>query len=228
MRQLPLGVRLRDRAEFASYVGATNPEGVRHLVAVADGEQTGAVWLHGPSGAGKTHLLQATCARAARRVRSGYVPVMQFQRADPSVLTEWRDLDCLCIDDVGWIAGKPAWERALFSLYRDFDERGAPLIVAANEAPADLAWTLKDIGSRWSASHIFRLQELDEAGRLEALQLRARLRGMDLPDETIRYLQRRYPRDMQTLYNLLDTLDDAALSAQRRLTVPFVREVLGE
>jgi DnaA family protein len=49
-----------------------------------------------------------------------------------------------------------------------------------------------------------------------------------LPDETARWLQRRYPRDMHTLHNLLDTLDEAALVAQRRLTVPFIRSVLRE
>jgi DnaA family protein len=58
------------------------------------------------------------------------------------------------------------------------------------------------------------------------LQLRARLRGLELPEETWQWLQRRVPRDMRTLYELLDTLDEAALSAQRRLTVPFIREVL--
>ena len=58
-------------------------------------------------------------------------------------------------------------------------------------------------------------------------QLRARLRGFELPQETSRWLQRRFPRDMRRLYDLLDTLDEAALAAQRRLTVPFIREVLG-
>ena len=67
---------------------------------------------------------------------------------------------------------------------------------------------------------------LDEAGQQAALQLRARLRGFELPEETSRWLQRRYPRDMRKLYERLDTLDEAALVAQRRLTVPFIREVL--
>ncbi len=60
-----------------------------------------------------------------------------------------------------------------------------------------------------------------------ALQLRARLRGLELPLETWQWLQRRLPRDMRTLYQVLDTLDEASLAAQRRLTVPFIREVLG-
>jgi len=72
------------------------------------------------------------------------------------------------------------------------------------------------------------LRPLDEAGEHEALRRRAAQRGLDLPDETTRYLLRRFPRDMRTLGKLLDEIDVAALSAQRRLTVPFVREILGE
>ena len=75
---------------------------------------------------------------------------------------------------------------------------------------------------------MFQLRVLDEHEQQAALQLRAQLRGFELPEETSRWLQRRFPRDMRTLYELLDTLDEAALVAQRRLTVPFIREVLGE
>jgi DnaA family protein len=69
---------------------------------------------------------------------------------------------------------------------------------------------------------------LDEEEQREALKLRAHVRGVELTDETARWLQRRFPRDMHTLYNLLDTLDEASLVAQRRLTVPFIRSVLKE
>jgi len=58
------------------------------------------------------------------------------------------------------------------------------------------------------------------------LQTRARLRGLELPEETAVYLQRHYPRDMNSLMGLLDTLDLASLAEQRRLTVPFIRAVL--
>jgi DnaA family protein len=73
---------------------------------------------------------------------------------------------------------------------------------------------------------VFQLRVLDESEQQAALQLRARLRGFELPMETLQWLQRRFPRDMRRLYALLDTLDEAALAAQRRLTVPFIREVL--
>ena len=73
---------------------------------------------------------------------------------------------------------------------------------------------------------MLQLRVLDEREQQQALQLRARVRGFELPDETLQWLQRRFPRDMASLYELLDTLDEAALTAQRRLTVPFIREVL--
>lgn len=227
MQQLPLGVRLRDRASLESFVPAANPEAVRHVTMLATGGRAGCAWLHGPAGSGKTHLLQAACARAAGVGRAGYIPLGEFAAGAAQVLDGWTDLDLVCVDDAQKVAGRRSWDEALFRLYRNIEERSARLIVAASEPPGALVWSLPDIASRFAAAPVFALQPLDEAGRLEALRLRARLRGVDLPDETVRFLQRRFPRDMQTLYRLLDTLDDAALAAQRRLTVPFVREVLG-
>jgi DnaA family protein len=70
------------------------------------------------------------------------------------------------------------------------------------------------------------LQPLEEPEQIAALQLRAQLRGLELPDETAQFMLRRLPRDMAHLYDFLDQLDQASLIAQRRLTVPFVKEVL--
>jgi len=75
---------------------------------------------------------------------------------------------------------------------------------------------------------VFRLEPLDDEDRILALRLRAGHRGLELPDETARYLLRRLPRDMRALCEWLDRLDIASLAAQKRLTVPFVRGVLGE
>ena len=73
---------------------------------------------------------------------------------------------------------------------------------------------------------IFQVLPLGEDDRVLALQLRARHRGLDLPDDTARYLLSRSRRDMASLYRLLDKLDLEALRAKRRLTIPFVKEVM--
>ncbi len=228
MRQLPLGVALQDRAVFASFFAGANLQAVEHVRALAGGAVTGVAWLAGGAGTGKTHLLQAVCALAGAARRAAYVPLGELGALGSGVIDGLRDIECLCLDDVHAVLGDAHWERALFALYCALHERGGCLIAAALAPPALLEWTLPDLASRFAASAVFQLRALDEAEQREALRLRAHLRGFELPEETARYMQRRFPRDMRTLYNLLDTLDAAALVAQRRLTVPFIRSVLQE
>lgn len=225
MQQLPLGVRLADRAVFESFLPARNGEALAHARRAAAAE-SGLSWFCGPRGAGKTHLLQAICAAAGGARRAGYVPVAQCANLGVGLLGGLPELDCLALDDLEAVLGDIEWERALFTLVREFAERGGVLVLAADVPPALIRWALADLGSRCSAAAVFQLRALDEAEQQEALRLRARLRGLELPQETSRWLQRRFPRDMRRLYELLDTLDEAALAAQRRLTVPFIREVL--
>jgi DnaA family protein len=227
MQQLPLGVRLPDRAVFASFLTARNGQAVEHLRQVADGQVAGTTWLCGPQGAGKSHLLQAVCAQASSRMSAAYVPLRELGKLGVGVLDGLRQLECLCLDDLDEVAGQLEWERELFGLWREIEESGGRLVTAAQSPPALVQWALPDMGSRFSASAVFQVRVLDEVEQQAALQLRARLRGIELPEETSRWLQRHYPRDMRRLYELLDTLDEAALVAQRRLTVPFIREVLG-
>jgi DnaA-homolog protein len=227
MEQLPLGVRLPDRAVFESFWPARNEQAVEHLRQVASAAVSGATWLCGPHGVGKTHLLQAAYVQANTTTRAGYVPLRELGQLGIGVLEGLRQFGCLCLDDVDEVIGQLEWERALFGVLREIEENGGRLVTAAAVPPALLQWALPDLGSRLSASAIFQLRLLDETEQQAALQLRARLRGLELPEETSRWLQRRYPRDMNKLYELLDTLDEAALAAQRRLTVPFIREVLG-
>jgi len=85
---------------------------------------------------------------------------------------------------------------------------------------------LRDLASRLAGGLVLTLQALTEPEQISALQLRAKLRGFDLPDETAAYMLRRLPRDMTSLYKRLDELDEASLVAQRRLTIPFVRGVI--
>jgi DnaA family protein len=136
-------------------------------------------------------------------------------------------LPLLCLDDLDRVVGALPWEQALFTLWHDIHEAQGRLLVAAAAPPARLPFALPDLASRLAAVPVFQLRALDEAEQQEALQLRARMRGVELPAEVSRWLQRHFPRDMHRLYALLDTLDEAALVAQRRLTVPFIREVLG-
>jgi DnaA family protein len=226
MRQIPLGLRLPDRAIFTNFLPARNAQALEHARRVASGGQPGLTWLCGPAGAGKTHILQAVCAAASECMRAGYVPLAELAPLGVGVL-EGLDLQCLCLDDIDAVVGNAAWERAIFGLLHEAEEGGRGLVLAARAPPALVPWALPDLGSRCAAGTVFQLRVLDESEQQVALQLRARVRGFELPEETLQWLQRRFPRDMRALYELLDTLDEAARAAQRRLTIPFIREVLG-
>ena len=227
MRQLPLAVRLRERATFDSFIAGDNAELLLRLQAMAVGA-SGVCWIWGGAGSGRSHLLQAVCAAVPAPRRAAYLPLRQFEHIDADWLEGWGAFECLCIDDLPLALGDAGRERALFNLFREREERGAPLVVSADAPPAAQRWVLADIASRFGGSAVFQLHALDEAGQGEALRRRAALRGVELPEETLRWVQRRWPRDMRALCELLDTLDDAALAAQRRLTVPFIRQVVGD
>lgn len=227
--QLLLGVRLRDGSVFASYHAGRNGPVKATLLALRPGEPPTCVYLHGPAGAGKTHLLQAVCAQAGSGGASAaYVPLAELIGMGPEVLAGCGDLACVCVDDVETIAGRRDWEMALFGLHRQLDEHRGRLVVAATQAPANSGIALADLRSRLGGGLVLTVQPLDEPERIAALQLRAHLRGFELPDDTAQYLLRRLPRDMASLCNFLDELDEASLVAQRRLTVPFVKQVMRE
>jgi DnaA-homolog protein len=226
MRQLTLGVQLKERATFASFLTARNVELVAHLRHVAATTPAGSTWLAGPHTAGKSHLLQAVCAATPASRRAAYLPLESLLPFGPASIEGAEQLDVACFDDVQTVAGLDDWEHRLFSLWHLAQERGATLLFAARENPAQVSFGLADLKSRLASSPVFAVRELNEDEQLQALQLRAHLRGFELPAETARYLQRRFPRDMRSLCEVLDTLDDAAFVAQRRITVPFIREIL--
>lgn len=219
MRQLALGVRLRDDATFASFVTGENGELVAAL-----GAGGPHLWLWGAPGCGKTHLLQAACTAAGGP--AAYLPLGRAALLPPQALAGYEAARLLCLDDADAVAGDGDWERALFGLFNACADLRTRLVFAARAAPRSLPWVLEDWRSRAAACVVYQVRELDEAGRVEALRRRAALRGIELPPETVDYLMKRTARDLRSLITVLDALDEASLAAQRRLTVPFIRAAL--
>jgi DnaA-homolog protein len=225
VRQLALGVRLRAHAVFASFSTGLNAE----ILSALQGSNRDPLWIWGNSGSGKTHLLQAVCAAAdtpATGAPAAYLPLDRSAALPPGALLGFESCRVLCLDDVDRVAGDLEWERALFRLFNEASDLHSRLIFASNAAPRQIDWRLDDWRSRASACVVYQVRELDEAGRAEALRLRAAQRGLQLPPETSDYLLKRMPRDLRSLFEILDELDEASLVAQRRLTIPFIRDAL--
>ena len=184
------------------------------------------LWLWGRAGSGKTHLLQATCAAAGERGEpAAYIDLATAP--GPAMLDGCESLATVCLDALDAVAADPEWNAALFRLYTLLQDGQGRLVVASRSPPAGVALTLPDLRSRLLAASVHQLAELDDAGQCAALRLRAAARGLELSEDAALYLVHRLPRDMHSLFDVLERLDQASLVAQRRLTIPFLRAAAG-
>ena len=225
--QLLLGVRLRDSSVFASFYAGRNQSVVDQLRTIDTAPAATCIFLQGAAATGKTHLLQALCADAAGRgLVAAYLPMRDLTSIGPEMLSGWGESDFVCVDDIEEVASQRAWNLALFGLHQQLEERRARLIVASRLVPSALQMSLRDLASRLAGGLVLTLHSLDDEEQIRALQLRAQLRGFELPVDTAQLMLNRLPRDMSSLCGFLDRLDEASLVEQRRLTPRFVREVM--
>ncbi len=145
----------------------------------------------------------------------------------PDVLEGMEQLALVCIDNIECIAGDHEWEVAMFNLYnRILEHNHTSLLITGDRPPRQLALTLPDLASRLDWGQIYKLHPLSDDDKLQAMQLRAKLRGFELPEDVGTFLFRRLDREMRSLFHALDQLDRASITAQRKLTIPFVKEIL--
>lgn len=223
MAQLPLSLALPDHASFATFVAGRSAAALEHVSRVAAGRPD-TLWLWGARGSGKTHLLQAACRAAGEGSRRAMY--VDLTAAVPAMLADLDQIDVLALDGVHAIAGLAEWERPLFAILNGFLGGAGGLLLAAELAPSQCRFSLPDLASRAAGAVTYRLGPLDDAELALALQGHAVARGLDLDAAAAEFLVKRVDRDMTTLVGWLERLDRAALTAQRRLTVPFIRERL--
>lgn len=225
--QLTLGLSLKDEATFENFYLGKNAEIINQLKKTVKGDGEKIVYLCGARGQGCSHLLQACCHDASQQqITSVYLPLANLISLSPEILKGLESLALICVDDIHVIAGNKEWEEAFFHLYnRVYDAKGS-MIIAAHDLPKAIHLTLPDLISRLAWGIIYQLHHLTDTEKLSVLMMRANRRGISLSEEVGKYILTHCPRHMGTLFAALDALDKASLAAQRRLTIPFVKEVL--
>lgn len=225
MKQMALDIVLAPAPTLAGFVPAGNAAALAHLRLWCEGRTRSPVpiYLWGPAGTGKTHLL-----RAAHQALAGQ-----------GVVTGWLDAEAAL-----HTAFDPAWDAVLLDDVHDYglelqqtafnwfvnaiapaDGRPRAVLAAGRVPPADLPLR-EDLRTRLGWGHVFELHPLpDEQGRA-ALRQAAAARGISLSDEVIDYVLARFSRDLGSLMLLLDHLDRYALQTQRPITVPLIRSML--
>jgi len=222
--QLPLQLNLHEVYRFDNFYFA-QAELASALTELCQTESVSFVYLWGEASSGKSHLLMATAEKSAQNTL--YLPLAELvQSASPEVLESVEQLDLLCIDNLEAIAEHREWQEALFHCFNRLQDSGCKLLVAARQNPATIALTLPDLRSRMATALIYQLESLNDDKKQQALIIQAQARGLDLPSEVANYVLRHHSRDMQVLMTLLQQLDKASMVEKRRLTIPFVRQVL--
>jgi DnaA family protein len=225
MSQLPLELRLDRFARFASFVASSNRSLMTHLKSCAAGSRSELLWIWGSAGSGRTHLAQALCTEAGEAGRRAMYIALE-KETEPAVVANLDRLDVVALDGVDRVAPLPAWQEPLFALLNSYYRGRGVLLMTADQAPAGAGFSLRDLASRAAGAVVYRIQTLSDEDRLQALLCHAEVRGLELDAATGSYLFTRVKRDMRELCAWLDRLDRAGLVAKRRITIPFVRELL--
>jgi len=186
-----------------------------------------AVYLWGPTGAGRSHLFQAL----GFADQALYVHPNNANRLLQSLVeADTIDLKRIAIDGVERYDDEA--QAALFALYNRWRESASStqafaLLVAGDRAPLNMP-VREDLRTRLGWDLVFRLELLSDEERGQALQTRATERGLQLAPEVINWILTHYARDMNRLAHLIDALDRYSLARHRAITLPLLRDFLAK
>lgn len=235
-QQLALPIRVIDTARFNNFFAGPNAMVVQSLSQLFNEGKwpLNPIFVFGHRGTGKSHLLFAVANRLNELAgQDGYIQRSSYlalsdKAVSPEMLETLAADQLVLLDDVDAWAGNSVNEQALFALYERVKQAGGGWLVSSNSSADTTGFELVDLVSRLSSGLQFKLEALSEDERMEALKLRARNRGFTISDEPVRYLVKHFARDMHSLFQLLETIDEKTLQAGRKVTVPFLKEILSQ
>jgi len=224
--QLPLAIQINEHVSFDNFIYPDEPFLIESLKQFANGQGETAIFLWGKTASGKSHLLQAVCQLAAQHHEPvTCLPMSELIQYTPDVLAGMEGFPVVCIDDLQVLKDRADWQLAIFNLFNRVKDGGGRLLFSATASPKKLGLSLNDLVSRLEWGPVFNLQPINDEQKIEAIKLRAQQRGLELETDTARYMLNRFPRNLDALFEMLDKLDTESLIRQRRITIPFVREV---
>lgn len=209
------------------FVG-NNLELVEQLKTVTLAKKSQFFYVWGAPGIGKTHLLRATVQATKDRNEQAYYEIIQpflshnFATLEKIIAAH----DLIAIDDIEWLQADKEQQENFLHFYNLALAAERVLIVSANCPPSQLKLSLADLHSRLSWGYVYPIKPLNDEEKGELLSNEAKMRGFELNEEVTQFLINRVSRDLRALMRLLDELDQATLIHHRRLTIPFVKDIL--
>lgn len=227
--QVPLQFEFQSNLTFASFFAGNNTEIITNLQNLADDGIEQQIFIWGESGSGKSHLLQACCQHAKATGKDPFfLKFIPDQLPAPQLMEGLEDMELVCFDDIQHVAGHADWETTLFGFYNSHRQNNHKLLLAADCPPKYLPFDLPDLKTRMSWGLTLKIQPLRDDQLIDALTFKAHFLGFDIPPKVGRFLLNHYVHDLPALWLLLEKIDRATLAAQRKLTIPFLKQILAE
>ena len=153
---------------------------------------------------------------------------LQLRHCDADEFDGFDFCDVLAIDNLDAVAGDRAWETFFYRAINRCRDGDSRFLFSMSMRPHELDVCLDDFRSRLQWGLLLQLPLHDDAEVRRILHRRAGLLGFELSDEVINYLLRHHPRDLAEQISILQRLDGASLSQQRRVTIPLVKQALAD
>jgi chromosomal replication initiator protein len=234
---------LNSRYTFDSFVtGSSNRlahAGAR-AVAQSPGQVYNPLFLYGPSGLGKTHLMHAIGnelqqVRGSESGRVAYVSGETFTSHFISSLREqrteefrrkWRSVDIWLVDDIQFIAGKESTKEEFFHTFNTLYQMGRQIVICADRSPRELRLMDDRLRSRFESGLIADIAPPDLETRLAILHRKAQGEGMRIPDDVLLYMARLVQSNIRTLEGALVKLVAYASVVNSPVTTELATSIL--
>ena len=227
-RQLLLEITPAQSPSLDNTVAGANAAAIDAAKGLSPGR---ALYLWGPPGCGRSHLLHAIIKDKQAHFFDLNTPaddilLLATQPLPPTDTLQQTEF--VAVDDIQEMTADQ--QAAVFALYNRWRELGATrhafgLVVAGDRAPMMMPLR-EDLRTRLGWDLVFRLEPLSDAEKREALTAYAFRRGLPLSEEVLDWMLTYYTRDIRQLFALVDALDRYSLSKHRNVTVPLVRQML--